>query len=407
MATKKAAKRKTSTTDFEGQVREIAAMLEAYAPTRARKIRGAKSFAKLEALVPVPPDLRRLWSWADGAADLLVMSSDDLERAVSFYSVDEARKTLTINREAEDFPEDVIPFAGETGSGDSYVLDAKGRVLYWDHEEGATSRHAASVGVVLANTQRAIQKGALFGGPERKAGEVDKKVLRLEQSIETDLRDAASVSMAYNSPAHKIRGAIEKLQAEPDKHRLYLLLRDRLRVLGADAQMVKAVEESILYTAMATRSWEDALRSLKTTGGVVGGRDNWNVVGREALQVGELEVALRAFSGGKSTESRLAEVAVAKKLGRTPSRSFTDVAKTITKAADALRKNLPAKPRDFDLLDLVGALVDRAVVEKLAGDDKAARATLDEAYRHQLPKRFRDPVEANALAGLVGLAPRG
>jgi hypothetical protein len=406
MATKKTAKATGKPAAFEASVRELAGMLARYAPTRMAKVSGAKSLAKLEALVTVPPELRALWSWADGCPGLLVMFADDLGRALDLFSVDDAVKTIEINRDAADFPEDLIPFAGESGSGDCFAIDGKGRVVYWDHEEGEASPHAKSLAVVLASTLKSIQKEALFGGPERKAGEVDKKALRLEKSIDADLHDAASVSTAFHSPAHKIREAIGKLKSEADQHRLYLRLRDRLRELGADAALVHAVEESIFYTATATRSWEDALASLRATGGVVAGRDNWNVLGLEALEAGELEVALRAFAGGASTESRLGEVAVARKLGREPSRALDAVAKEVAANVDAVRRKLPAKPTQFQLLDLVGALVQRATVEKLGGDAKAAAASLQEAYGHPLGERFRDPVEADAIARLAGLEPR-
>ncbi len=406
MATKKTAKAKAKTPTVEEQVHALGEALTRYAPERVAKVRPAKSLAKLEALVAIPPALRALWSWADGFPGLLVTASDDLERGFDLFSVSVAAKTIAMNREAGGFADDLIPFAGEDGSGDCYALDARGRVLYWDHEEGEASKHAASISVVLANTRRSIEEQALFGGPERKPGTVDEKALALEKAID-ELKDPASVSMMSNSPANKVREGIGKLKKEADQHRLYLRLRDRLNELDAPPRLTKSLEESILYTAMETKSWGEALASLKATGGVAGGRDNWSVVGLAALDAGELEVALLAFSGGGSLDSRLGEIAVARKLGRTASRPLAGVAAEIAAKVERLRGNLSKKPRDLEIIGVVGALVERATAETLGGEEKAAQATLDEAYRYPIGKQFRDPVEANAIARLAGLVPRG
>jgi hypothetical protein len=331
-------------------------------------VQGATRFADLEALVEIPGPLRALWSRADGLAELLVMDGGSLEDAIDLMSVEAALRTLVMNREVG-FPDDMVPFATEAGSGDCYALDAKGQVHHWDHERGEAALHAASLGVVIGATRKAVDRMVLFGGPERKAGEVDKKVLRLQKLIDGYLGDVVTAS-------------------------------------NADDSLVLPVEEALLYSAMETRSWQDALASLCATGGVAGGRDNWNVLGCSALEAGELEVALRAFTGGASDDSILGEHAVAWKLGRKATRSIEAIATKLREHAARSASQLAPGADEWAVVNAASAQVARAVVETLEGDASAARAALDEAYRRPLGARFSDPVEANPLAGLVGLAPR-
>ena len=80
--------------------------LAAYAPAVHGKLRGAKSFKKLETLVAVPADLRALWSWADGADELIVTDPDE-GSAEQFMSVDRAASDMaTTRRVVPEFPAD-------------------------------------------------------------------------------------------------------------------------------------------------------------------------------------------------------------------------------------------------------------------------------------------------------------
>jgi hypothetical protein len=405
-AAKKPAARAKAAPDVAREIEGLAKLLATYAPSRMATVRGATSFAKLEALVTVPSALRSLWSWADGASELLVLEGHDLERSFDLLSVDDAARSIEINRDAGDFADDLVPFASESGSGDCYALDSKGRVLYWDHEEGEASLHAASLSNVLKLTKKSIQEESLFGGPERKPGEVDPKVQRLDDQITKEIVEAKSIPDHYASPAHTIREAIGKVTSRADKHRLNLRLRDALRDRGVDKSIVDRVEEAIFHSARETRSWEDGLASLRATGGVVGDSDNWSVLALEALVAGEPEIALRAFAGGPSADSVLGEVALARKLGRTPTRSVDSVAAEIVAAAEKAVARTPVDAGDWARMEARSSLVNRAIVEKLRGDDDALHAVLDRIYSYPLGDRFRDAIEASDLAQLAGLEPR-
>lgn len=105
-------------------------------PKPKGKKKGASTFAKLEALTPVPDGLRALWGYSNGFPRLFLRGDSFTECTDDLYTVDVAAKVMKMNVEAGMSPK-LLPFGGEAGSGDSLVLDVKtGRVLYWDHEEG-------------------------------------------------------------------------------------------------------------------------------------------------------------------------------------------------------------------------------------------------------------------------------
>jgi hypothetical protein len=116
---------------------------------------GATDFAALEELIALPETARALWSWSNGCERLLCRSQqfqifDDL------YSVEQAARTLEMNRDAE-MEETLLPIGGEPGSGDCLVLDVEtGAVSYWDHEEGAVEAEpvAKSLEELLARSVR-------------------------------------------------------------------------------------------------------------------------------------------------------------------------------------------------------------------------------------------------------------
>lgn len=123
-----AAKKKTVPT--------IEETLATLGPKVAGKKKGATSFAKLEALTPVPDALRALWAYSNGFSRMFLRGDYFPECTDDLYTVDVAAKVMKMNLEAGMDPK-LVPFGGEAGSGDSLVLNVKtGRVLYWDHEEG-------------------------------------------------------------------------------------------------------------------------------------------------------------------------------------------------------------------------------------------------------------------------------
>jgi hypothetical protein len=232
-----------------------------------------------------------------------------------------------------------------------------------------------------------------------------KQTKTIAKRIETWLFDADTVSMAFHSPVHKIRKSIDNTKIPEERHALTLRLRERLAELDAEAPLRMAVEESMFNTALAVKAWEDALTSLATTGGVVADQDNWRAVGTAALQANELDIALRAFAGGPSAQSVIAEHAVARKLGRKAKRSLASITDEITENVEDLRAHYKRNPGNVPMLELVSALVERATLETLLGKAKAASATLDEVYSYPRGK-WRDPVESDPVALLAGLEPR-
>lgn len=187
MSTKKTSKQAVS---FEETLRTLDEQLAAYAPKRRAKLKGTEKLDRLAKLVEIPSDLRALWAWADGADGLIVIESrqwlvddwlqkgavrGDYPGALDLLSVAEAEKALLSIREAEEDEEiesatklRLIPFATEQGSGDYLVLDAKGRVLYWNHEEPEElDKVEASLTKLVDRTVGSIKRKELFGGPER------------------------------------------------------------------------------------------------------------------------------------------------------------------------------------------------------------------------------------------------
>ncbi len=187
MTAKKTAKQPAS---FEETRKTLDEQLALYAPKRRAKLKGTDKLDKLAKLVDVPDDLRALWAWADGAEGIIVIESRqwlvdswrqqgavraDYPGALDLLSVAESAKALRSIREAEEDEEvenatklRLIPFATEPGSGDYLVLDAKGRVLYWNHEEpDELDKVDASLPKLLGRTLQSMKRNELFGGPER------------------------------------------------------------------------------------------------------------------------------------------------------------------------------------------------------------------------------------------------
>jgi hypothetical protein len=186
MATKKTTKRGAS---IEETLKTLDQQLAGYAPKRHAKIKGTGKLDRLAKLVPIPSNLRALWAWADGAKGIIVLEShqwlvDEWKKkgavpaqypgALDLFSVEAAEQELRLIREAEEDQEvenaqelKLIPFAAEPGSGDCLVLDAKGRVFYWNHEEPEELNEVeASLAKLLERTVQSVKRRELFGGPE-------------------------------------------------------------------------------------------------------------------------------------------------------------------------------------------------------------------------------------------------
>ncbi|HRG99337.1 MAG TPA: histone H1-like repetitive region-containing protein, partial [Polyangiaceae bacterium] len=283
--------------DLHATLARLDEALRTYAPSRKAAMRPAPSLAALERLGPVPEALRALWAWCDGCSELLPMSAAPDAAQLDLLSASEAAEALASIREAlEDEDEDAtfphVPFATEPGSGNFVVLDARGRALYWDHEEGAVEPApvAPSLDALLARALAAVQKKRLFGGPEPAPGAPHPGVARCEKL----LRD----------PARNFDELMEKTTFYGQKNALPPAERYRLRRgLAAFAATRSAEERDAFHTQLADSAIEagaldDALGLLDAAG--VGARSEdthaWRMLGDAALQAGRYELAAEAFS---------------------------------------------------------------------------------------------------------------
>ena len=224
--------------------------LAAYAPAVHGKLRGAKSFKKLETLVAVPADLRALWSWADGADELIVTDPDE-GSAEQFMSVDHAASDMaTTRRVVPEFPADLVPFATD-GAGNYLAVDAHGQVIDWDHETLDPRVVAASLEELLRRTIRAIDKKTLFGGPAAKPGKTDPRTKRIEKMLGdplANLVDIVELSFRVEPPA--------------ERYRVLVAARDAVFASNPSAERQGRILKWIPDAAAAAGLWDEALAAL-------------------------------------------------------------------------------------------------------------------------------------------------
>lgn len=166
--------------------------LRAYAPKRTARLRGAKTFRSLERLTDVPTELRALWSVVDGASEVIVPNPRSLDDAIDLLSVADAASELASLKKQVHFPEAVVPFATD-GAGNYLAVDARGRVVDWDHETRKLRAIAPSVEGLLARTTTAMKKKALFGGPE---GPANATIARIVDKLERWLAGKPGVEIS-------------------------------------------------------------------------------------------------------------------------------------------------------------------------------------------------------------------
>jgi hypothetical protein len=156
-------------------------------------------------------------------------------------------------------------------------------------------------------------------------------------------------------------------------------------------------------------AWGEALAALEVIGKLSVYRHYWDKLGEAALRAGQLEIALRAFAGGSSIASRVGEAVVAQQLGREPARALDEAAAMIAKELERVEAKV-ARGAQSELDERVNAgelriaLMQRAAVEKLRGEDDAARATVGEVLR-RLGGTWQELIQWHPVERLAGLAP--
>jgi hypothetical protein len=379
----KAAKAPGVDADTVKAVRELDKTLRAYAPERHAALRGAKNFKKLEQLIAVPAALRALWSWADGSDELIASDPDEEHGlAMELFGVERAASELSGIRESiDDFPKDFVPFSGD-GAGNYLSLDARGRVIDWDHETHDTRVVAKSLAALLRLTVRAMSKGNLFGGPEKRPGKPDPKVKRIDGLLAEPIKNyRAIIELSYRV-------------APPERYRVRAALRDAVLADNPSADRRSEILVSVADAASDAGLWDEALRSLADAGkgGVKVEEYQWAAVGRAAISAGAFEPASKAFTkvaGGHPEFAVEAQVGAALAAARTggaarelASRAEKSVQKALAATEKGIAKEMTGdkkKPSATSLCDLSWFLNLRAALEQMRGDTARARATLREA----------------------------
>ena len=398
---KKPPAKKTATTTagaLHATLARLDEALLAYAPTRKAAMRPASSLAALEQLGPVPEALRALWAWCDGCSELLPISASADAAQLDLLSASEAAEALASIREArEDEDEDAtfphVPFATEAGSGNFVVLDARGRALYWDHEEGAVDPDpvAPSLDALLARALAAVQKKRLFGGPEVATGTPHPGVARCEKL----LRD----------PAKNFDAIMEKTSYYGQTNALPPADRYRLRRSLAAVAATRSAEERAEFqsqladSAIEAGALDDALALLDAEGADARSGDtrDWRVLGDAALQAGRYELAAEAFARDTSPSPGYASLspvgeAVALWRAGSPHRA------ALTRAKMALAEDLAAG----DASSLCMHHTHAAVLAHVEGDQPAVARHLAAARAARTNPRLAAPEDLD-LAIAAGL----
>lgn len=363
------------------------AALKVYAPTVLAKLEGTASFAALEAHVTVPAVLRSWWGWANGGSALegLFLTGDDKDGESGWeaiLSVDDSASALTMLRETANFPETLIPLAGD-GNGNYLVVDPEGAVLDWDHETRKTTLLMPSIVALLRRALQALKKGVLFGGPERKPGELAANVVRVHKLI----KKLEKGSKAPEVELERLTNNIYQMTAEETYDALMH------PAVVAAAKSVQAHERSgwasMAATACADLGRWDDLFKLKPLGNY-----SWARLGNRAFAAGAVEAALQCFeysmeremAGGiAQIDGYIGAAYVGNKLGRPTAALLKQCfAKIDAELADNARIVSPPNPdpkTQAYCLDLRAkrdsqALFLRAVTARVAGDEPLVHETM-------------------------------
>jgi predicted DNA-binding WGR domain protein len=358
-------------------LQELDKKLAAYAPAVHGKLAGAKSFKKLEKLVAVPPDLRALWSWADGADELIV--TDPAEgSALQFLTVDHAASDMASTRRVvPEFPADLVPFATD-GAGNYLAVNAGGQVIDWDHETLDPHVVAPSLEELLRRTIKAIDKKTLFGGPAPKPGKVDPRAKRIEKMLGeplAHLEEIVELSFRVEPPAERYRVLVAARQA--------VFAKNPSPEQGA--KILKWIPDA----AAAAKMWDEALAALadlEKRGGKVESHE-WTAIGRMAIEAGAFAAAAATFGKVKGDPEALVGVAIAANRTGKDRGAIERADKAVTREIGSLEKDIAkdlaseGKANISQLAELSWHLNLRAALQQLAGDTDKARATLRDARK--------------------------
>lgn len=397
----------------------LSTALNAYAPKALASLKGTTSFKALEAHVPVPASLRKLWGWAnggDGCGGLFVTSAsdDDGVEWEATLSVAESASALAMLRETASFPETLIPLASD-GNGNYLVVDLGGAVLDWDHETRKTKRVSPSLAALLKGTLQAIKKGQLFGGPEPEAAVPNPAVARVQKL----LKKLAAGSKTPEADLVQLVRAASGLRGQAV---FDALVRPEVRAVAETLQRHERdswVQASVAICAELGR-WDELFAIAPL------GSHFWTALGDQAFAAGALEAALRCFEeaivGSLAQDEGRIEGAVGaayvtSKLGRptkaTLARCNTLIDQAVAKSAKVLAaprvapKKFATDGYDQQQRAMARLLLLRAVAATIAKNGAVAkralteRATFSEDQRTRL-ERIRGVIDAS---GVLQLAP--
>ncbi len=354
----------------------LALALRHYAPARCAKFQGAKGFAVLDKLVEVPAALRALWSWVDGADEIIVPGESD--EAIDLMSVAQSARALMQLRKGSAFPADLVPFATD-GAGNFTALDERGRVLDWDHETCKTRAIAPSLAKLLGRTMTAITKNELFGGPEAPKGNPHPLAKRAQALLARPVANQ-----------QKIRDLLARFPPKlaSEAFRIGIALRDAV-LAQEKAQWREDDCVNLALLAANVHAWDDAIAALieKDNRSAHGTHDWWFVVGRKALEAGAFEHAAKACAKGDSIPAAVGALVARVRLGE----KVTDVAETaqmviseIARMEEDLAKDAKTrpKPNPDSLRYVAGLYIHSATLARVAGDSAAADAAVTKARRY-------------------------
>jgi hypothetical protein len=357
-------------------VKELAEALQKYAPARCAKFRGAKRFAALEKLVEIPDSLRALWSWVDGTNEIIV--AGEIDEASDLMSVAEAASATAKLRKVATFSADLVPFATD-GAGNFAVVDARGRVLDWDHETRKTTTIAPSFTRLLARTMTAIRNKELWGGPEAPKGSANPLVRRGEMLLAKPLANKEKI----NELAARLPPKLAK-----EAFRLTVALREA--VLAQDTSKWSGRDcLGLALRAAKVQAWDDAIAALveKDKRRDSDWHDWWFAVGRSALEAGAFEHAEKACGKSDSIPAAVGALVARAKLGK-PVTGIAKAKKKITSEIQRIEQTIAkdAKKRPTPNRDtqryLAGLFIHTAALAMVARDKRGADAAVKTARGH-------------------------
>ena len=372
---------------------KLDAKLKTYAPGRHRSIRGATSFRALDALQPVGPKLRALWSWLDGgvAGEELWHTQPESQGWETMLSVEQAAAALVMLRQAAAFPPKVIPFAAD-GGGNFLVADSAGLVFDWDHETCKCTEYGP-ISALVHGALNAIRAEALFGGPEvsnadngvaaAKPNAVAAKLLAaLVKSLRPEQDLAKLVEFARRLPDAAcvellLRAEVQKIGASDRTNGWANALVDRLVKLGQWSQVATyGAGQSMVWSEYGTLAWtqknfEAALRCFE-----IGSKHE--IRGFDGMLECAVGAACAAVTlGAKSAAAHLAAATKAVDKARNETSKILTTARTWSPEQAKRKGYLPVHLAHLEAT-LPALLLLRATLATVAKDKRLAKALMSE-----------------------------